>query len=373
MPPWLSRWTRRATPTLPATPNRLISRSRPARRRRKSAVWSARLALALSVTGSWRSSTPPDPPFSFQPIGAAPRPTWLIQSLSIPPATHMWPVARRPPISPSPGPPFRRRTPARPPTPTLPIRRAMPSSASSLRSALVIWSTYVGRITLRWRLTRSRSMAAGNVYVAGVTESSDFPKSGASIPTCRVTGGPFVAELDTAGAKLIHSTGMSGLGYDNALALAVSSTGDGLSRGRNGVAGLFRHAWRRANHIHRRCRVVSGLCGGHRFQRAARDLRRVRSKCRQFRGRQFGVISAGNRCPRGNRQHIRKQSGTRAHGDVRRNALAGALRRSQSDQRRRALRHQLHFDTDDRPIRRTVLRTYRHAGGRGRSRHLHAR
>jgi uncharacterized protein (TIGR03437 family) len=67
--------------------------------------------------------------------------------------------------------------------------------------------------------------AAGNVYIAGTTESSASPKSGNSIPTCRATGGPFVAELDAAGAKLLHSTGMSGLGYDNAFALAVGSTG----------------------------------------------------------------------------------------------------------------------------------------------------
>jgi len=67
--------------------------------------------------------------------------------------------------------------------------------------------------------------AAGNVYIAGTTESPDFPKSGSSIPTCRDTGGPFVAELDPSGAKLLHSTGMSGLGYDNGFALAVGPAG----------------------------------------------------------------------------------------------------------------------------------------------------
>ena len=88
----------------------------------------------------------------------------------------------------------------------------------------VIWSTYVGGSLSDGAFAIALD-GGGNVYIAGVTESSDFPKSGAFIPTCRATGGPFVAELDPTGAKLLHSTGMSGLGYDYALALAVSSTG----------------------------------------------------------------------------------------------------------------------------------------------------
>jgi uncharacterized protein (TIGR03437 family) len=88
----------------------------------------------------------------------------------------------------------------------------------------VVWSTYLGG-SLSDAAYAIALDGSGNVYTAGVTESSDFPKSGVFIPTCRATGGPFVAELDPTGAKLLHSTGMSGLGYDYALALAVSSTG----------------------------------------------------------------------------------------------------------------------------------------------------
>jgi uncharacterized protein (TIGR03437 family) len=86
------------------------------------------------------------------------------------------------------------------------------------------WSTYLGGSLSDGAFAIALD-GSGNVYIAGVTESSDFPKSGGFIPTCRATGGPFVAELDPTGAKLLHSTGMSGLGYDYALALAVSSTG----------------------------------------------------------------------------------------------------------------------------------------------------
>jgi uncharacterized protein (TIGR03437 family) len=88
----------------------------------------------------------------------------------------------------------------------------------------VVWSTYLGgsQADVAYAIAID---AAGNVYLAGTTESSNFPRSGASIPTCRNTGGPFVAELDPTGAKLLHSTGMSGLGYDNGFALAVGLAG----------------------------------------------------------------------------------------------------------------------------------------------------
>ncbi len=91
-------------------------------------------------------------------------------------------------------------------------------------SGAVVWSTYWGG-SLSEEAFAIALDGGGNVYTAGITESADFPKSGNFIPTCRATGGPFVAELDPTGAKLLHSTGMSGLGYDYALALAVSSTG----------------------------------------------------------------------------------------------------------------------------------------------------
>jgi uncharacterized protein (TIGR03437 family) len=88
-----------------------------------------------------------------------------------------------------------------------------------------LWSTNWGGASadVAYALTLD---AVGNVYFAGTTESSaDFPKSGPAIPTCRQTGGPFVAALDPGGAKLLHSSGMAGLGYDNGYALALDSTG----------------------------------------------------------------------------------------------------------------------------------------------------
>jgi uncharacterized protein (TIGR03437 family) len=106
--------------------------------------------------------------------------------------------------------------------PTDPDGDAFVSKFSPLGA--VVWSTYLGgsQADVAYAIALD---AAGNVYIAGTTESPDFPQSGASIPRCRQTGGPFAAELDPTGAKLLHSTGMSGLGYDNAFALAVGPGG----------------------------------------------------------------------------------------------------------------------------------------------------
>jgi uncharacterized protein (TIGR03437 family) len=86
-----------------------------------------------------------------------------------------------------------------------------------------LWSTFLGGSD------RDEAVAivldsAANVYVGGSTESADFPMTAGAIPHCR-TGGPFVAELDTNGANLLHSTGTSGMGYDQAWAIALDRGG----------------------------------------------------------------------------------------------------------------------------------------------------
>jgi uncharacterized protein (TIGR03437 family) len=88
-----------------------------------------------------------------------------------------------------------------------------------------LWSTYWSGTSadVAYALTLD---ASGNVYLAGTTESfADFPRAGPGVPTCRQTGGPFVAALDPTGSRLLHSSGMAGLGYDNGYALALDSAG----------------------------------------------------------------------------------------------------------------------------------------------------
>jgi uncharacterized protein (TIGR03437 family) len=88
-----------------------------------------------------------------------------------------------------------------------------------------IWSTYWGGASADIAYGLALDLA-GNVYFAGTTESfADFPRAGTGVPTCRQTGGPFVAVLDPTGSKLIRASGMAGLGYDNAYALALDPTG----------------------------------------------------------------------------------------------------------------------------------------------------
>jgi uncharacterized protein (TIGR03437 family) len=90
-------------------------------------------------------------------------------------------------------------------------------------SGALLWATYLGGSSRDEAVAIALDSAA-NVYVAGSTESADFPMTAGAIPHCR-SGGPFVAELDTNGANLLHSTGTSGMGYDQAWAMALDNSG----------------------------------------------------------------------------------------------------------------------------------------------------
>ena len=48
--------------------------------------------------------------------------------------------------------------------------------------------------------------ASGNVFVAGVTDSSDFPTTSGSFQPASATGGGFLLKLDPSGKKLVYST-----------------------------------------------------------------------------------------------------------------------------------------------------------------------
>ena len=52
---------------------------------------------------------------------------------------------------------------------------------------------------------RSPLDSSGNLYIAGNTASADFPTTAESIPSCRSTMGPFVAELYPDGKNLLRS------------------------------------------------------------------------------------------------------------------------------------------------------------------------
>jgi len=75
--------------------------------------------------------------------------------------------------------------------------------------------------------------AAGNVYVTGFTNSTDFPTTGGAFQ--RVFGGggndAFVIKLDPTGSTLLYGTYLGGTGSDVGLAIAVDAAGNAYVTG----------------------------------------------------------------------------------------------------------------------------------------------
>jgi len=92
----------------------------------------------------------------------------------------------------------------------------------------LIWSTYVGG-TGTDRATTIAVDAAGNVYVAGITNSTDFPVTADALQkTGPSPGGAmfgFLLKLDTSGAHLLYGTYLGGAN-DVPFGLAYGPTGD---------------------------------------------------------------------------------------------------------------------------------------------------
>lgn len=101
-------------------------------------------------------------------------------------------------------------------------------------SGLRLWSTFLGGSS-REIAAAVGVDAAGNVYAAGSSESSDFPWTAGAVRGCRA-GGPWVAQLNNSGTILLRSSSVGGMGFDqgNALAIDFSSSvylaGDASSR-----------------------------------------------------------------------------------------------------------------------------------------------
>jgi hypothetical protein len=77
--------------------------------------------------------------------------------------------------------------------------------------------------------------AQGNIYVAGVTNSTDFPTASAEQPTCNNCSGGFddvfVTKLNPTGTALIYSTFLGGSNEDGAHSIAVDSNGNAVVSG----------------------------------------------------------------------------------------------------------------------------------------------
>jgi uncharacterized protein (TIGR03437 family) len=88
-------------------------------------------------------------------------------------------------------------------------------------SGALVWSTFLGG--------SGRDLAeaiavdtAANVYVTGASDSANFPLTAGALRGCR-TGGPWLSQLDAAtGGKLLNSTSIGGMSFDEPHAIAVA-------------------------------------------------------------------------------------------------------------------------------------------------------
>jgi hypothetical protein len=91
----------------------------------------------------------------------------------------------------------------------------------------ILQSTYLGGNNSDIAHALAIHPTTGEVYVAGETESTNFPEAARGAQKSKgKKGDVFVARLNSNLTKILRSTYLGGSGYDYATALAISSTGD---------------------------------------------------------------------------------------------------------------------------------------------------
>jgi len=96
-------------------------------------------------------------------------------------------------------------------------------------SASLLYSTYLGgsKAGDQDDCNRIARDSKGDVFVAGSTESSDFPTtSGAYQTHLKGTANAFVTELNTTGSALVHSTLLGGTGSDSGVDVRLDGSGN---------------------------------------------------------------------------------------------------------------------------------------------------
>ena len=91
-------------------------------------------------------------------------------------------------------------------------------------SGALVYSTYLGG-SLNDHASSIAVDSSGNIYIAGITTSQDFPLASALQPSPGGDADLFVAKLNAAGTRLIYSTYLGGAGTDGASSLALDREG----------------------------------------------------------------------------------------------------------------------------------------------------
>jgi len=119
--------------------------------------------------------------------------------------------------------------------PSVALYTAFVTKLNATGSAL-IYSTYLGGSSFGWGSGIAVD-ASGNAYVAGSTESGDFPTTLGAFQTTSAGGwDAFVSKLNTAGSSLLYSTYLAGSGEDGASSIAVDVSGSAYVTGETSSA-----------------------------------------------------------------------------------------------------------------------------------------
>jgi hypothetical protein len=94
------------------------------------------------------------------------------------------------------------------------------------------YSTYLGGSGSINEIDALAINSTGDAYVAGITDSTDFPTTAHAFQgSLRGRGNAFVTELNPAGNGLVYSTYVGGSAFDDAYAIAVDASGDAYIAG----------------------------------------------------------------------------------------------------------------------------------------------
>jgi hypothetical protein len=97
----------------------------------------------------------------------------------------------------------------------------------------LVYSTYLGG-SGKERVNAIVVDGSGNAFLAGATQSTDFPvTAGVFQPTCKCSqsSDAFVAELNPGGSALVYASYLGGPGEDVAYSIALDSAGDAFLTG----------------------------------------------------------------------------------------------------------------------------------------------